>query len=465
MRLKSKHRTTTMNIQIILFALVLLTTFVLGYRSFSRIIRNIRLAKPTPTEPEDASQRLKNVFLIAFGQKKMFARPLSAVMHLFIYSAFLVTQIELLEIMVDGLTGSHRFFMKPLGGLYTLIISSIELLSVLAFVATIIFLARRNLLRLPRFASKDLKGFPTFDANLILAAEIALITFIMLMNSADMALKDGEPNFLISGMFYTLWDGVGENTLHLMERIGWWGHILLVFGYLNYLPYSKHLHIMFAFPNTYFASLGEKGKLVNMPDIQKEVASMFDPNAAMQPVDADAPMPKFGVKDVFDLERKDLLAAYTCTECGRCTSSCPANITGKALSPRKIMMDIRDRADEIGKNIDANRTEFIREDQKGTTSTLTAENYDDKKNLFSYITEEELRACTTCAACIEACPVLISPMSLIVELRRNLILEQSKSPEAWNGMFNALDNNGAPWAFPRDERDRWAREINEKAEA
>lgn len=452
-----------MNIQIIVFALILLTTIVLGYRSFSRLIRNIRLAKPTATEPEDASKRLKNVFLIAFGQKKMFARPLSAIMHLFIYTAFLVTQIELIEIIVDGLTGSHRIFYKPLGGLYTFIISSIELLSVLAFVATLVFLSRRNLLRLPRFASKDLKGFPTFDANLILVAEILLITCIMLMNSADMSLKDGEPGFLISGMFFHIWDGMSEETRHLLERIGWWGHILLVFGYLNYLPYSKHLHIMFAFPNTYFAPLGEKGTLTNMPDIQKEVASMFDPNAALAPVDTNAPMPKFGVKDVFDLERKDLLAAYTCTECGRCTSSCPANLTGKALSPRKIMMDIRDRADEIGKNIDDNRTEFIREDQKGTTSTLTADNYDDGKNLFSYITEEELRACTTCTACIEACPVLISPMSIIVELRRNLILEQSKSPEAWNSMFNALDNNGAPWAFPRDERDRWAREINANA--
>jgi heterodisulfide reductase subunit C len=446
-------------IPIIIFALILLTTTTVAFIAYSRLIRNIRLGKPTQTQPEDGGQRIKNTLLIALGQKKMFARPLSATMHAFIYVAFLVTQIELLEIMVDGLTGSHRFFAKPLGMLYTLVISSIELLSVLAFVATIVFLARRNILKLARFGSKEMKGWATRDANIILIAEIMLITFILLMNSADMAAKDGSYGFWISGLFYTVWGDTSEETLHLMSAIGWWGHIIMVFAYLNYLPYSKHLHIMLAFPNTYFASLNPRGEVQNMPEIQKEVESMFDPNAAnLPPADMDA-MPQFGVKDVFDLERKDLLAAYTCTECGRCTSSCPANITGKALSPRKIMMDIRDRADEIGKNIDANKTEFIREDQKTVTSKLTKDNYDDGKNLFSYITEEEIRACTTCNACVEACPVLISPLSIIMELRRNLILEQSKSPEAWNSMFNALDNNGAVWAFPREDREKWITEA------
>lgn len=446
-------------IPIIIFALILLTTTTVGFIAYSRLIRNIRLGKPTQTQPEDGGKRIKNTLLIALGQKKMFARPLAATMHAFIYVAFLVTQIELLEIMVDGLTGSHRFFAKPLGMLYTLVISSIELLSVLAFVATIVFLARRNILKLARFQSKEMKGWASRDANIILIAEIMLITFILLMNSADMAAKDGSYGFWISGLFYTVWGDTSEETLHLMSAIGWWGHIIMVFAYLNYLPYSKHLHIMLAFPNTYFASLNPRGEVKNMPEIQKEVESMFDPNAAnLPPADMDA-MPQFGVKDVFDLERKDLLAAYTCTECGRCTSSCPANITGKALSPRKIMMDIRDRADEIGKNIDANKTEFIREDQKTVTSKLTKDNYDDGKNLFSYITEEEIRACTTCNACVEACPVLISPLSIIMELRRNLILEQSKSPEAWNSMFNALDNNGAVWAFPREDRAKWITEA------
>jgi heterodisulfide reductase subunit C len=446
-------------IPIIIFSLILLGTGVAAFINYGRIIRNIQLAKPTQTLPEDGGKRLKNVLLIALGQKKMFARPISAFMHLFIYAAFIVTQIELLEIMVDGLSGSHRFFAKPLGGLYTLVISTIEVLSVLAFVATIVFLARRNIVRVARFQSPEMKGWPSRDANLILLAEIVLITFILLMNSADMALKDGSYGFLVSGMFYTVWGDTSSETLHLMSAIGWWGHILMVFAYLNYLPFSKHLHIMLAFPNTYYARLSGKGEMENMPEIQKEVASMFDPNAALlPPADMDV-MPQFGVKDVFDFERKDLLAAYTCTECGRCTSSCPANITGKALSPRKIMMDIRDRADEIGANIKANKTEFIRQDEKEKTSQLTKSNYDDGKNLFSYITEEEIRACTTCNACVEACPVLIDPLSIIMELRRNLILEQSKSPESWNSMFNALDNNGAVWAFPREDRAKWIADI------
>lgn len=452
-------------LQSIIFAIILVATGVFAFKGYSRIWNNIRLGKPTKTQPEETGDRIKNTLLIALGQKKMFARPIPAIFHIFIYVAFCFTQIELLEILVDGLFGQHRFFYPYLGSLYTVIISTIEILSVLAFVATLVFLSRRNLLKLPRFQSRELLGWPFKDANIILVLEIILITFIMTMNTADMAYHEGEYGFAISGLLYEGWYALGFNPgdsgLMVFERIGWWGHILMVFAYLNYLPYSKHLHILLAFPNTYFASLAPKGEIVNMPDIQKEVASMFDPEAAMAPVDMDAPMPQFGIKDVFDLERKDVLAAYTCTECGRCTSSCPANITGKALSPRKIMMDVRDRADEIGKNIAENKTEFIRQDLKTETSVLTKENYDDGKNLFAYITEEEIRACTTCNACVEACPVLISPLSIIMELRRNLILEQSNSPEAWNSMFNALDNNGAPWAFPRDARAQWIQdEIN-----
>lgn len=453
--------------QSIIFGLLVALTAFLAYRSFSKIWRNINLGEDEPLDMEHRGERLRNMLLIAFGQKKMFARPLAAVLHLFIYVAFVITQIELIEILIDGFFGTHRVFYKPLGGFYTFIISFIEILSVLALVATFAFLARRNVVKLPRFRSPELAGSPMKDANRILYMEFALIFFIFLMNSADMAAHDGEYGFAISGLFYELWWTMGledKDTLMIFERVGWWGHISMVFAFLNYLPYSKHLHILFAFPNTFFARLSPKGEIKNMPEIQQEVASMFDPNAAFATPAPSDEMPKFGVKDVFDLSWKQVMSAYTCTECGRCTSVCPANLTGKKLSPRKVMMDIRDRADEIGSNLDINKTEFINDVNKTATSVLTKHNYDDGKNLFSYITEEELRACTTCNACAEACPVMISPVDIIVELRRNLILEQSKSPDSWNSMFNAVENNGAPWAFPRDDRDKWIAEALQSQE-
>ncbi len=451
-----------MGIQNIIFGIIALATFFFAGKAFWRIRRNINFGKDEATPAGQRAERAKNTLLIALGQKKMFARPVAATLHLFIYAAFLVTQIELLDIFVDGVFGTHRFFYPYLGGFYTFIISFIEILSVLALIATIAFIARRHIIKLARFQSPELKGSPTKDALTILIAEIFLITFIFLMNTADMANTNGQYGFLVSGWVYEIWYSLGVKSpeaFHIIERIGWWGHILMVFAYLNYLPYSKHLHIIFAFPNTYFAKINAKGEMENMPDIQKEVASMLDPNAAFDAPSENMEMPKFGAKDIFDLSWKQMLAAYTCTECGRCTSSCPANLTGKALSPRKIMMDIRDRAEEVAVNIDANKTEFIKAELKTETSVLTKANYDDGRNLFSYITEAELRACTTCNACVEACPVLISPLDIIVELRRNLILEQSKSPESWNSMFNAIDNNGAPWAFPRDDRDKWIAEA------
>jgi heterodisulfide reductase subunit C len=452
-----------MGIQNIIFGIVALATFFFAGKAFLRIRRNINFGKDELTPSGQRAERFKNTLLIALGQKKMFARPIAATLHLFIYAAFLVTQIELLEIFVDGAFGTHRFFEPFLGGFYTFIISFIEVLSVLALIATLAFIARRHIIKLARFQSPELKGSPTKDALTILIAEIFLISFIFLMNTADMAATNGQLGFLVSGWIYEFWyalDIHSGETLHVFERIGWWGHIIMVFAYLNYLPYSKHLHIIFAFPNTFFAKLSVKGELENMPDIQKEVASMLDPDAAFNSAPTETmEMPKFGAKDIFDLSWKHMLAAYTCTECGRCTSSCPANLTGKALSPRKIMMDIRDRAEEVAINIDANKTELINAEAKTLTSVLTKDNYDDGKNLFSYITEAELRACTTCNACVEACPVSISPLDIIVELRRNFILEQSKSPESWNNMFNAIDNNGAPWAFPRDDRDKWIAEA------
>jgi heterodisulfide reductase subunit C len=416
------------------------------------------LGTQDPIEGSKA-ERFKNTLFIALGQKKMFKRPLAAFLHLFIYVAFLFTQIELIEIFIDGFFGQHRFFQDKIGVVYTVLINFIEFLSLGTFIATLIFLSRRNLLKIPRFIKPEMQGWPKLDGNLILYSEILLVSFIFTMNSADMHLHP-DLGFILSGQIAPIWGSISESTLHVAERIGWWGHILVVFGLINYLPYSKHLHILLAFPNTYYARLSPKGEMKNMPEIQQEVASMFDPDAAFAEPDMDAPIPKFGVSDVFDLHWTDILAAYTCTECGRCTSVCPANITGKKLSPRKIMMDVRDRSEEIGKNIALNKTEFIDGGQQENNTKLSAQNYNDSKNLFDSITQEELLACTTCNACMEACPIMISPVDIIVELRRNAILELSQSPEEWNSMFNAIENNGAPWAFSPDDRDKWILEAD-----
>lgn len=446
----------------IIFTVLVLAIAVFGYMRYSFIIRNIRLGKAAEVSG-NKGQRLNNMLLVAFGQKKMFKRPISAFLHLFIYVAFIITQIELIEILIDGFSGQHRVFWDMwkggfLAGFYTFLISFIEILSVLALIATFAFLARRNLLKLPRFKKSEMTGWPTLDANLILFGELILVTCIFTMNSVDMAMHQNEYGFVISQFISPIWLGLEDGTLHIIERIGWWGHIAMVFAFLAYLPFSKHLHIMFAFPNTYFARVNSKGEMSNMADIQKEVASMLDPNAAFNAPTTDE-IPKFGVEDVFDLSWVQILSAYTCTECGRCSAVCPANLTGKKLSPRKIMMDVRDRADEIGRNLDINKTEFINDKEKDSVSKLTTSNYDDGKTLFDYITHEELHACTTCNACVEACPVLINPLDIIIGMRRNLILEQSVSPEPWNAMFNTIENNGAPWAFPADERDKWIAEA------
>lgn len=450
----------------IIFAVLFLAVSFFAYRKYSEVIRNINLGKPSKIEG-DTKKRWRNTLLVALGQKKMFKRPLAAFMHLFIYVAFLITQIELIEIIIDGFSGQHRFFfhmweeVSILSVFYSIIVNTIEVLSLLALIGTFVFLARRNLLKVPRLKMPEMKGWPTLDANLILIAELILVICIFTMNSADVALHGNGVGLLISGGLAGIWEGMSDSTLIVLERVGWWGHIIVVFGFLVYLPYSKHLHIIFAFPNTFYARLSQKGELKNMEEVQKEVESMMDPNAAF-----DAPVteeiPKFGASDIFDLERINIMAAYTCTECGRCTAVCPANITGKKLSPRKIMMDVRDRATEVGQNLDKNKTEFISDDKKEETSKLTPENYDDGKDLFSYITHEELHACTNCNACVEACPVLINPLDIIMEMRRNLILEQSVSPEAWNAMFNTVENNGAPWAFPADDRDKWVEQLTEE---
>ncbi len=438
-------------IQQILFILIFGGAVAIAARQFLKIRKNILLGKPEEISGNSA-QRWRNVFLVAFGQSKMFKNWLPAVFHFFIYAAFVITQIELIEILIDGVTGIHRFFWPSLGGFYTFVISTIEVLSLLALIATIIFLVRRNLLYIPRFRKPEMKGWPFQDANIILYLEIALIFFIGLMNSADMALHDNEYGFAITQFISPLWAGTEEGTLHLMERIGWWGHIVVVLVFLNYLPYSKHLHILFAFPNTYYAKLNSRGEMQNMPEIMNEVKMMMglvEDDGSGGGMDEE--LPEFGANDVLGLSWKNIMDAYSCTECGRCTSVCPANLTGKKLSPRKILMDIRDRADEIGKNIESGKDEFKADAEK----PLTKDNYQDGKSLFDYISREEIHACTTCNACVEACPVLINPLDPILQLRRYEILTESAGPQDWMPLFNAIENSNAAWQIPYD-RDKWA---------
>lgn len=434
--------------QSLLFLLLLGATTFLAWKGYGRVWRNIRLGKADPVSG-DRSERWRNVFLVALGQKKMFKNWTPAVLHLFIYVAFVITQIELLEIFTDGIFGTHRFFSTYLGVFYTLVISSIEILSVLAFVATIAFLSRRNLLRLPRFTKPELKGFPFRDANFILLGEITLIVGIFCMNGADKVLQMREiGHYHPTGAFAVsswlgpaLFGGLSDGGLIMVERFGWWLHILTVFAFLAYLPYSKHLHIILAFPNTWYARLSEKGYMLNMPDIQKEVRIMMGLDQPEGQASGD--LPEFGADDVFSLSRRNLLQAYSCTECGRCTAACPANLTGKKLSPRKVMMDVRDRMEEVGREIESGKQ--------------PAQGYNDGKNLFERITPEELHACTTCNACVEACPVLINPLEIILQMRRHEILSLSAGPAEWLPMFNAIENAGAAWAMS-EPRDAWRNE-------
>ena len=434
-------------IQQILFVLFSAAAIWLFAKKVKEISRNIKLGKDEDIF-DRKSERWKNVLLLAFGQKKMFKNPLVAVMHFLVYAGFIIINIEVLEIFLDGIFGTHRLFAAPLGILYTFLINSFEILAVLVALSCAIFLIRRNIIKLKRFASNDLDGWPRSDANYILITEIVLMFLFLTLNVSDRALQlqgnehyHDTGSFLISGLFADNFSSVSSSKLVALERGAWWLHIIGIFAFLNYLPYSKHLHIILAFPNAYYARLEPAGEMKNMPAVQNEVLYAMQPELA--PADA-APPASFGAKDVFDLRWRNLMDAYTCTECGRCTAACPASQTGKLLSPRKIMMDTRDRLETVGKNIDVN---------KGFKD-------DGKKLLHDYISVEELRACTTCNACVEECPVSISPLEIILELRRSLVMEESNAPQEWNAMFSNVENNFAPWKFSPDERDKWAEEMN-----
>jgi heterodisulfide reductase subunit C len=433
-------------------ALQILFIALLGFagwlfsKNILQIRRNILLGRNEDFS-DYKSLRWKNLLLLALGQKKMFKNPLVAVMHLVIYAGFIIINIEVLEIVLDGILGTHRLFFPFAGGLYTFLINFFELLAAGVITVCIIFLVRRNVIKLKRFVSKDLNGWPRSDANYILITEIILMCLFITMNATDRALQlhasehyHNTGSFIFSGMLAPIFSNLSETSLIGIERSCWWLHILGILAFLNYLPYSKHLHIMFAFPNAYYARLNMQGKMTNMENVQNEVKYMMQPELA--PTGEAAPM-KFGAKDVFDLSWRNLLDAYSCTECGRCSAACPANQTGKLLSPRKIMMDTRDRLEEVGKNIHINGS--FKDDGK----TL----------LNNYITVEELRACTTCNACVEECPVSISPLDIIFQLRRSLIMEDSNAPQEWNMMFGNIENNFAPWKFSPEDRDKWVEEM------
>lgn len=421
-----------------------------------KIIRNIKLGRDEDIS-DNPGQRWKNVFLLAFGQKKMFRNPLVAVLHFFVYAGFIIINIEVLEIVLDGILGTHRLFAAPLGNLYTFLINSFEVLAVLVIAGCAVFLIRRNVIKLKRFVSKDLDGWPRSDANYILITEIILMALFLTLNASDTLLQtrgiehyaaNPTGNFIFSQYLYPVLNGMGNDGLQVTERGCWWLHIAGVFAFLNYLPYSKHLHIIFAFPNAYYARLKPMGEMENMPSVQKEVLYAMHPEQAPTGANAEPPK-KFGAKDITDLSWKNLLDAYSCTECGRCSAACPATQTGKLLSPRKIMMDTRDRAEEIGKNITANKV-----------PAATGIKDDGKSLLHDYISAEELRACTTCNACAQECPVSINPLDIILQLRRYLVMEESNAPQEWNAMFSNVENNFAPWKFSPDERDKWTEDVS-----
>jgi heterodisulfide reductase subunit C len=437
-----------MGLDNILFTLILFAGIALFTRNARKIIRNINLGRDLNRSDRKA-ERWKLMARVALGQSKMITRPVAGILHILVYVGFVIINLEVLEIILDGIFGTHRLFAGFLGGFYDFLIGSFEFLALGVLVAVIVFLIRRNIIYIKRFRQNDLEGWPKTDANLILWTEILLMTAFLTMNAADQLLQSRgishyveAGSFPVSSILVPLFSGLSDGGLLLYERITWWFHILGIIAFLNYLPYSKHLHIVLAFPNVWYSNLDPKGKFNNMEAVTNEVKLMLDPSAI--PAEQVGPV-KFGAKDVADLTWKNLLDAYSCTECGRCTSECPANTTGKLLSPRSIMMKTRDRLEEVGENIDANKGVFV----------------DDGKSLLhDYIKPEELWACTTCNACVEACPVNIDPLSIIIDLRRQLVMEESVPPSSLSTMFTNIENNGAPWQFSPSDRGNWVEEIN-----
>ncbi len=424
----------------ILFAIVLIVGIGYFVMNVKKIIRNIKLGKAIDRS-DKKPERWKNMINIALGQSKMVRRPISGILHIVVYVGFMIINIEVLEIIIDGLFGTHRIFSK-MGSLYGFLIGFFEVLAALVFISVIVFWIRRMILRIPRFWNKEMKGFPKNDALYILYFEMVLMSLFIIMNATDTLFQDMNSGNIISQFVAPFFSGLSEGTIHIIERSAWWIHIIGILIFLNYLYFSKHLHILLAFPNTFYANLNVKGKFPNNKTVTKEVKLMLDPSAdpyAIPEEDPNAEIEKFGASDVMDLNWVQLMNAYTCTECGRCTSVCPANLTGKELSPRNIMMKTRDRLEEVGKNIDKN-----------------GEFKDDGKQLLNdYITPEELWACTTCNACVEECPISIDPLSIIMEMRQYLVMEQSAAPTELNTMMTNIENNGAPWPYNQMDRLNW----------
>jgi heterodisulfide reductase subunit C len=434
----------------ILFAIILALGFGYFAGNVKKIRRNIKLGQAV-NRTDKSSERWKNMAMIALGQSKMVKRPIAGILHIVVYVGFIIINLELLEIIIDGLFGTHRVFAF-MGGFYNVLIASFEILALLVIVAVIVFWLRRNIIRLKRFVSSDLKNWAKNDANYILYFEIVLMSLFLMMNASDLALQQRfvyhyteAGSFPISQYITPIFNGLSDGVVVVIERAAWWLHICGILVFLNYLYFSKHLHILLAFPNTYFADLNPKGKFDNLESVTNEVKLMLDPSADpfAAPANPEVVPAKFGASDVQDLNWVQLLNAYTCTECGRCTSACPANQTGKKLSPRKIMMDTRDRLEEVGKNMDANNGVFVP---------------DNKSLLNDYITTEELWACTSCNACVEECPVNISPLSIIMDMRRYLVMEQSVAPMSLNAMMTNIENNGAPWQYNQMDRLNWKEE-------
>lgn len=425
----------------IIFLIVTGAAIALFSLNVRKIIRNINLGKDTDRSDKPA-ERLATMFKVAFGQSKMVKRPVAAILHLFVYVGFVVINLEVLEIMIDGLFGTHRIFAAPLGGLYPVLIASFEVLAALVLLGVVAFYARRNIIKLKRFTGTEMTKWPKSDASIILIVEVFLMTAFLFMNAADSKLQQlGSSHYILAGSFPVssfllplLPDS--EAALIIIERFCWWFHIVGILAFLNYLPYSKHFHIIMAFPNTYYSNLEPKGEFSNMASVTNEVKAMLDPSYIPEPIPEGG---RFGAKDISDLTWKNLMDAYTCTECGRCTSVCPANMTGKLLSPRKIMMDTRDRLVEVGNNIDKHGKDH----------------QDGKSLLDNYISREEIWACTTCNACTDACPVNIDPLAIIVELRRYSVMEEAQAPSSLNNMFGNIENNGAPWKYSAADRANW----------